>query len=82
MFDYNEYYLKHLEIYNYSVWLAREDPFSIYIAIFEVRTYRFCRFILMFYCFLEELRLESCLVSSISIKYKQLLMASFIVKIS
>jgi hypothetical protein len=82
MFNYSEHYLEHPNIYNYSAWLARENPFSIYVTIFEVRTYRLCRRILMFHYFPEELGLEAYLVSSTNITYKQSPVASFIVKIS
>lgn len=81
-FDYSEHHLEHPNICNYSAWLARENPFSIYVATFEVRTYRLCRRILMFHCFPEELGLEACLVNSTNITYKQSPVASFIVKIS
>jgi hypothetical protein len=82
VFDYGEHHLEHPDVYGHGVWSAREDPFSSYVATFEVRTYRLCRRILMFHCFPEELGLEACLVSSTNITYKQSPVASFIVNIS
>lgn len=34
-------------------WAARADPFSVYDAGFEIRTYRLCRHVLMFHRFAE-----------------------------
>jgi RHS repeat-associated protein len=82
VFDYGEHHSEHPNLSGHGVWLAREDPFSSYVATFEVRTYRLCRRILMFHCFPEELGLDACLVSSTDITYEQSPVASFVVRVS
>ncbi|VWB16539.1 FG-GAP/YD repeat-containing protein [Burkholderia lata] len=58
VFDYGEYSLNPLPPDPYrppagALWPARADPFSIYNAGFEIRTYRLCRHVLMFHRFAE-----------------------------
>jgi hypothetical protein len=43
-------------------WSVRQDPISSYRAAFEIRTYRLCRRVLMFYHFPDELRTADYLV--------------------
>ena len=52
-------------------WAVRPDPFSIYRAGFDVRTYRRCRRVLMFHRF-TELGSEPCLVRSTQFDYHDL----------
>ncbi|MDT7808809.1 MAG: hypothetical protein QOJ70_2622 [Acidobacteriota bacterium] len=53
-----------------GAWLCRNDPFSVYRAAFEVRTYRLCQRVLMFHHFPEEDGVgEDCLVRSTDISY-------------
>jgi len=61
-----------------SLWPVRQDPFSIYRAGFEVRTYRLCRRVLMFHHFPQELGIDACLVRSTEFSYAESLIASFI----
>jgi RHS repeat-associated protein len=82
VFDYGEHHPHHPDVHGQILWPPREDPFSSYLATFEVRTYRLCRRILMFHCFPEELHIESSLVSSMDITYKQFPTASFVTSVS
>ncbi len=52
-------------------WSSRPDPFSIYRAGFEIRTYRRCQRVLMFHHF-PELGSEPCLVRSTEFDYSDL----------
>ncbi|PWB49646.1 MAG: toxin [Candidatus Methanoperedenaceae archaeon] len=52
-------------------WSCRPDPFSIYRAGFEVRSYRRCQRVLMFHSF-PELGSEPCLVRSTEFDYSDL----------
>jgi RHS repeat-associated protein len=55
-----------------KTWLCRGDPFSVYRATFEVRTYRLCRRVLMFHHFPGEPGVEqNCLVRSTDFTYSQ-----------
>lgn len=52
-------------------WECRNDPFSLYRAGFEIRTYRRCKRIMMFHCFsAEELPLSPYLVNSLQLFYE------------
>jgi hypothetical protein len=52
-------------------WPVRNDPFSIYRAGFEVRTYRLCQRVLMFHHFPGEENVgQDCLVRSTDLKYE------------
>jgi RHS repeat-associated protein len=65
-----------------SHWPVREDPFSIYRAGFEVRTYRLCRRALMFHHFPQELGIADCLVRSTEFSYAESPIGSFIISIT
>jgi RHS repeat-associated protein len=52
-----------------SAWTLRHDPFSMYRAGFEVRTYRLCQRVLMFHHFPEQLGTQDCLVRSTDFSY-------------
>jgi hypothetical protein len=51
-----------------ATWSARTDPFSSYRAGFEIRSYRLCRWVLMFHDF-PELGDTPCLVRSTDFVY-------------
>jgi RHS repeat-associated protein len=52
-------------------WLCRHDPFSVYRAGFEVRTYRLCQRVLMFHHFPGEEGVgQDCLVRSTDFVYR------------
>jgi RHS repeat-associated protein len=54
-----------------AIWPCRPDPFSVYRAGFEVRTYRLCRRILMFHHFPAASKVgKDCLVSSTDLTYR------------
>ena len=63
-------------------WRTRLDPFSIYRAGFEIRTYRLCRRILMFHHFPEELGLADSLVRSTDFVYREAPIASFLAEVT
>jgi hypothetical protein len=50
-------------------WMLRIDPFSLYRAGFEIRTYRLCQRVLMFHHFPMELGTPDCLVRSTDFTY-------------
>ncbi len=51
-------------------WTCRDDPFSVYRAAYEVRTYRLCERILMFHHFPDEAAVGAdCLVRSTDLTY-------------
>ncbi len=55
-----------------QLWNCRADPFSVYRATFEVRTYRLCRRALMFHHFANEPGVGlNCLVRSTDFVYAQ-----------
>jgi RHS repeat-associated protein len=55
-----------------KTWLCRDDPFSVYRATFEVRTYRLCRRVLMFHHFPGAPDVsQNCLVRSTDFTYSQ-----------
>ncbi|XXT18155.1 SpvB/TcaC N-terminal domain-containing protein [Sorangium sp. So ce429] len=51
-------------------WPVRQDPFSVYRAGFEIRTYRLCRRVLMFH-HMSELGEAPCLVRSLDLTYTE-----------
>jgi RHS repeat-associated protein len=53
-----------------TTWTVRQDPFSTYVAGFEVRTYRLCRRILLFHHF-KELETNDYLVKSLQLSYAE-----------
>ena len=61
------------------MWTSRQDPFSLYRAGFEIRTYRLCRRVLMFHHFPDELGTADYLVRSTEFTYEQGPIASFMV---
>jgi RHS repeat-associated protein len=54
-----------------TAWSSRPDPFSIYRAGFEIRTYRRCKRVMMFHNF-PELGNEPCLVRSTEFDYNDM----------
>ena len=63
-------------------WDIRQDPFSIYRAGFEVRTYRLCRRALMFHHFATELGTPDYLVRTTEFQYQEGPVASFITAVT
>ena len=60
-------------------WPVRQDPFSLYRATFDIRTYRLCRRVLMFHHFPDELEgVADYLVRSTDFDYIEGPVASFI----
>ena len=55
-----------------GAWLCRNDPFSVYRAGFEVRTYRLCQRVLVFHHFPREAGVGAdCLVRSVDLEYRE-----------
>jgi RHS repeat-associated protein len=70
VFDYGEHDDANPLPADTSEWLRRNDPFSIYRATFEVRTYRLCQRVLMFHHFENEPRVDiNCLVRATNLTY-------------
>ena len=74
VFDYGEYDTAENIPQDINVeknpWTCRKDPFSIYRAGFEIRTYRRCNRVLVFHCFDEpELPHNPYLVKSLQLFY-------------
>jgi RHS repeat-associated protein len=63
-------------------WPVRADPFSVYRAGFEVRTYRLCQRVLMFHHFADELGTPDYLVRSTEFAYNPSPIASFITQVT
>jgi RHS repeat-associated protein len=64
-------------------WPVRQDPFSLFRATFDVRTYRLCRRVLMFHHFPDELKgTADYLVRSTDFAYKESPVASFIASVT
>jgi RHS repeat-associated protein len=78
VFDYGEHNATDPKPNDAGAWLCRQDPFSMYRAGFEVRTYRLCRRVLMFHHFPEEEIGRDCLVKSTDIAYREDPVASFV----
>ena len=70
VFDYGEHDELDPMANDTGAWLCRHDPFSMYRAGFEVRTYRLCQRVLMFHHFPEEEIGRDCLVKSTDITYR------------
>lgn len=73
VFDYGEHHAEtpHPREEAY-LWSVRKDPFSVYRAAFEVRTYRLCRRVLMFHHVPEDAEVGSnCLVRATSLAYRE-----------
>lgn len=80
VFDYGEHYRENDEGQTANVflteddlqpWDVRQDPFSVYRAGFEVRTYRLCRRVLMSHNFEEELNTPDYLVRATHFDYDE-----------
>ncbi|XYH99958.1 SpvB/TcaC N-terminal domain-containing protein [Sorangium sp. So ce1128] len=68
VFDYGEHDALAPSPAESAPWPVRQDPFSVYRAGFEIRTYRLCRRVLMFHQ-LSELGEAPCLVRSLDLMY-------------
>ncbi|WP_437710025.1 SpvB/TcaC N-terminal domain-containing protein [Sorangium sp. So ce448] len=68
VFDYGEHDAEAPTPEGSAPWLVRQDPFSVYRAGFEIRTYRLCRRVLMFH-HMSELGETPCLVRSLDLTY-------------
>src|SRR5262249_5603927 len=78
VFDYGEHDKTMPTTAEVRTWPARPDPFSLFRSTFDIRTYRFCRRILMFHHFPEELGgTRDYLVKSTDLDYKESSVASF-----
>jgi len=83
VFDYGEHDQSAPATREVQRWLVRQDPFSLFRATFDVRTYRLCRRVLMFHHFPDELGgTTDYLVRSTDFEYKESAVASFIASIS
>ena len=70
VFDYGEHDPTNPKPNDSGIWTVRNDPFSLYRAGFEVRTYRLCQRVLMFHHFLGEAEVgKDCLVRSTDFNY-------------
>jgi RHS repeat-associated protein len=71
VFDYGEQATDAPTPTDVGTWLCRHDPFSVYRAGFEVRTYRLCQRVLMFHHFPDEEGVgDDCLVRSTDFVYR------------
>jgi hypothetical protein len=70
-FDYGDFDKQFPKINDNGPWLSRKDPFSSCRSGFEIRTYRFCRRILMFHHFPFELSRKDCVVTSTNFTYNE-----------
>ena len=71
VFDYGDHTGDHPTATPDKAWPVRQDPFSTYVAGFEVRTYRLCRRLLFFHHLKEELGVEDCLVRSMDLSFNE-----------
>lgn len=79
LFDYGEHDPVAPTTQEVQPWPLRQDPFSLFRATFDVRTYRLCRRVLMFHHFPDELAgTADYLVRSTDFDYKEGSVASFI----
>ncbi|MBP0633344.1 SpvB/TcaC N-terminal domain-containing protein [Cupriavidus sp. AcVe19-1a] len=70
VFDYGDHDAHGPTPHDAGIWPARQDPFSLYCAGFEVHTYRICQRVLMFHRFSGEAGVERCcLVRSTDFTY-------------
>ena len=70
VFDYGEHDPTNPKPNDSGIWTVRNDPFSLYRAGFEVRTYRLCQRVLMFHHFEGEAGVgKDCLVRSTDFYY-------------
>jgi RHS repeat-associated protein len=71
VFDYGEHAPDAPAPDDTGTWLCRHDPFSVYRAGFEIRTYRLCQRVLMFHNFSDEDGVgPDCLVRSTNFIYQ------------
>ncbi|AUX35897.1 MULTISPECIES: SpvB/TcaC N-terminal domain-containing protein [Sorangium] len=70
VFDYGEHDAEAPTPEESASWPVRQDPFSVYRAGFEIRTYRLCRRVLMFHR-MSELGETPCLVRSLDLTYAE-----------
>ncbi|WP_437776712.1 SpvB/TcaC N-terminal domain-containing protein [Sorangium sp. So ce1097] len=70
VFDYGEHDAAAPTSEESASWLVRQDPFSVYRAGFEIRTYRLCRRVLMYH-HMPELGEAPCLVRSLDLTYAE-----------
>ncbi|HTN87933.1 MAG TPA: SpvB/TcaC N-terminal domain-containing protein [Sorangium sp.] len=68
VFDYGEHETVAPTPEESAPWPVRQDPFSVYRAGFEIRTYRLCRRVLMFH-HMSELGEAPCLVRALDLTY-------------
>jgi hypothetical protein len=79
VFDYGEHDPQAPTTQELQPWPVRQDPFSLYRATFDVRSYRLCRRVLMFHHFPDELgSVADYLVRSTDFDYVEGPVASFI----
>ncbi len=71
VFDYGEHSQDDPKPADADEWLCRHDPFSIYRAGFEVRTYRLCQRVLMFHHLPDENIGRDCLAKSTDFAYRE-----------
>jgi hypothetical protein len=83
VFDYGEHDEAAPTIKELNIWPVRQDPFSLFRATFDMRTYRLCRRVLMFHHFPDELNgTEDYLVRSTDLEYREGSVASYITSIT
>jgi Salmonella virulence plasmid 65kDa B protein len=83
VFDYGEHHEAAPTTGEVQAWPVRQDPFSLFRATFDIRTYRLCRRVLMFHHFPDELNgTVDSLVRSTSFEYKESSVASFIASVT
>uniref|UniRef100_UPI000A4976B9 SpvB/TcaC N-terminal domain-containing protein n=1 Tax=Aeromonas sp. EERV15 TaxID=1833892 RepID=UPI000A4976B9 len=70
VFDYGEHDAAEPTPVGSAPWPVRQDPFSVYRAGFEIRTYRLCRRVLMYH-HMPELGEAPCLVRSLDLTYAE-----------
>jgi RHS repeat-associated protein len=70
-FDYGDHSADNMTTVPDVPWTVRDDPFSVYNAGFEVRTYRLCRRLLLFHHLKEELGIKDYLVRSMELSYNE-----------
>jgi RHS repeat-associated protein len=83
VFDYGEHHEAAPTTDEVRLWPVRQDPFSLFRATFDIRTYRLCRRVLMFHHFPDELNgTVDYLVRSTDLEYKESSVASFIASVN
>jgi RHS repeat-associated protein len=83
VFDYGEHDSAAPTTQEVNSWPVRQDPFSLFRATFDIRTYRLCRRVLMFHHFPDELGgIVDYLVRSTEFEYQEGSVASFITSIT